>query len=55
MWSCKNCLYKNNDDSLEDCKLCKAPKGFDPDGETKIMPAILMENQPRVGTDKDKK
>ena len=41
---------------LLDCRLCTVPRGFDPEAETKELPAILIEDKkPRVGQEDQKK
>jgi hypothetical protein len=56
MWKCHNCNYPRNDELSLECQLCEVPRGFDPEAETKELPAILIEDKkPRVGPDSTKK
>lgn len=50
MWKCRNCQYTENEESFTECHFCEAPRGFDPEAETKIMPAVMVEDRPRVGS-----
>jgi hypothetical protein len=55
MWKCLNCCCPSNDEAATECKLCKAYRGFDPEAETKILPAVkIVEDQPRVGRESDR-
>ena len=55
MWKCCNCAYDENEDNEPGCRLCDAPRGFDPDAETKILPAVkLIPMQTHGGLDREK-
>lgn len=52
MWTCRNCSYEHNEDLEPGCLVCDAPRGFDPNAETKILPTIkLLVEKPCVGND----
>jgi hypothetical protein len=48
-WMCRRCLTRNLS-SLDECVKCEMPRNFDPNEETKVLPAVRVAEEEPGGT-----